>query len=103
LCGFVFLIRIDQDDARHDFGHTGGISYHHILVLHKFMSSVGYLIPFKLCSSVTHMEYIEQVLHIIITSNKKNKLTINSIQLKRDNSIINLFQVLFAHLCHSFP
>ncbi|QCD97218.1 solute carrier family 7 [Vigna unguiculata] len=24
LCGFVFLIRIDQDDARHDFGHTGG-------------------------------------------------------------------------------
>ncbi|KAL9289773.1 hypothetical protein ACSQ67_024458 [Phaseolus vulgaris] len=24
LCGYAFLTRIDQDDARHNFGHTGG-------------------------------------------------------------------------------
>jgi len=47
LCGFVFLTRTDQDDARHNFGHSGGISYHHVFVIHKFMSSVGYLIPFN--------------------------------------------------------
>jgi len=28
---------MDQDDARHDFGHSGGMSYHHILVFGKFI------------------------------------------------------------------
>ena len=27
LSGFVFLTFIDQDDARHNFGHSGGMVY----------------------------------------------------------------------------
>jgi len=27
LSGFVFLTCIDQDDARHNFGHSGGMVY----------------------------------------------------------------------------
>ncbi|MCH88923.1 cationic amino acid transporter 2 vacuolar-like, partial [Trifolium medium] len=30
--GFVFLNCIDQDEARHDFGHSGGRPFHHLLV-----------------------------------------------------------------------
>lgn len=32
LSGLVFLTSIEQDDARHNFGHSGGMFYHYDFV-----------------------------------------------------------------------
>ena len=37
LSGLGFLTCIDQDDARHNFGHSEGMAYHNVLMFDKFI------------------------------------------------------------------